>query len=146
MVVSIGQAVLCCDSLSRYPSLFLCLLQESGMTLTQVVRGYGSALTKAAAAGDTALDQLLHPPADAHKAVFFSLAAWVMVTYDQATARLLHSVPLVLAVTAPIALNMLDPKLVSCYLVLALGWVRVGELKGAERGRCPLHSTCWTQS
>lgn len=96
----------CLPSLPPAPP-HLHALQETGETLTAAVRSLGDALSSAAAAGDAPLASLLRP--SDHKRMFFSVLGRAMVTYSADTANLLHTAPLVLALSAPAALKLLHP-------------------------------------
>jgi hypothetical protein len=100
------------------------VLQETGQSMTAGIRSLAAALSAAAAASsDNAgteiaggkqqqqqqptLQELLEPRD--HKRMFVSIASSVMITYSSNLARLLHNIPLVLALTAPHSMQLLWP-------------------------------------
>jgi hypothetical protein len=97
------------------------VLQETGQSMTAGIRSLAAALSAAAASSDTAgtdttvskqqqqptLQELLEPTD--HKRMFVSIASSVMITYSSKVARLLHNMPLVLALTAPHTMQLLTP-------------------------------------
>lgn len=65
----------------------------------------------AAGAGKRRLQELLQP--SDHRRMFMSVAGAYMVTYSSSLAKALHNAPLLLALSAPYALQLLSPATVS---------------------------------
>lgn len=91
-------------------------LQETGDTLTAVIRSLSDALASAADESPEKLRSLLKPTV--HKRLFLSIGGKYMLTYSMTTAELLHNVPLVMVGTAPMILGLLVPGKVYGVLLL----------------------------
>lgn len=121
------------------------VLQETGQSMTAGIRSLAAALSAAAAASDAAgtgttgskqpqqptLQELLEPTD--HKRMFVSIASSVMITYSSNAARLLHNIPLILALTAPHTMQLLTPSTVS-----ARSWAHL------ELQSCCMVATAWS--
>lgn len=83
-------------------------LQETGETLTTAIRSLADALAHAKNQSPKKLQEMLKPTD--HKRMFLSVGGRYMLTYSMATANALHSVPLVVVLTAPFTMKLLFPQ------------------------------------